>query len=93
MSVARAQTEIDSREFGSWLAFNEIEPTGSEIDDIRLASLKSFIGSCHGANIPLKELILIWDHGESEPADRNVAAKALDIFKGLAELGKARGGK
>lgn len=35
MSVRRAQTEIDSAEFTDWIAFYDLEPWGSGIEDLR----------------------------------------------------------
>ncbi|WP_438396485.1 phage tail assembly protein T [Caballeronia sp. DA-9] len=35
MSVRRAQQEIDSAEFTDWLAFYDLEPWGSGIEDLR----------------------------------------------------------
>ncbi|MDR5801204.1 hypothetical protein [Caballeronia sp. LZ001] len=35
MSVARCQTEVDSAEFNEWLAYYQIEPFGTQMDDMR----------------------------------------------------------
>lgn len=47
MSVARAQAEIDSREFAEWIAFGELEPFGPERDDLRSAIVASTVANAN----------------------------------------------
>ncbi|WP_150558866.1 phage tail assembly protein T [Pandoraea bronchicola] len=35
MSVARCQAEVSGAEFGEWLAYYQIEPFGTRVDDLR----------------------------------------------------------
>ncbi|SAK65381.1 hypothetical protein AWB80_03067 [Caballeronia pedi] len=35
MSVARCQAEVDSAEFTEWLAYHQIEPFGTQMEDLR----------------------------------------------------------
>lgn len=39
MSVAQAQVAVDSQEFVEWIAFEQIDPWGSERADLRFAQL------------------------------------------------------
>ncbi|SDR19123.1 hypothetical protein SAMN05443245_3438 [Paraburkholderia fungorum] len=35
MSVARCQSEVSSAEFTDWLAYHQVEPFGTQMDDLR----------------------------------------------------------
>lgn len=45
MSVRRAQAEIDSAEFGEWVAFYSIEPFGDRTADFRAGVLASTVAN------------------------------------------------
>lgn len=45
MSVKRARREIDSDEFGRWLAYGEIEPFGPLRDDLRAGMVAAIIAN------------------------------------------------
>jgi hypothetical protein len=46
-SVRQAQEEIDSAEFGEWIAFYSIEPFGDRIEDLRAGIIASAIANCN----------------------------------------------
>jgi len=46
--VRQLQSEIDSREFAEWLAFNEIEPFGDPMKDLRMGILASTVANSAG---------------------------------------------
>jgi len=43
MSVARCQAEVSSAEFADWLAYHQIEPFGSQMDDLRAGAVTAAI--------------------------------------------------
>ncbi|MDR6447485.1 hypothetical protein J2794_003601 [Paraburkholderia terricola] len=43
MSVARCQAEVSSAEFADWLAYHQIEPFGSQMDDLRAGAVAAAI--------------------------------------------------
>ncbi|WP_321919307.1 phage tail assembly protein T [Paraburkholderia tropica] len=45
MSVRRAQQEIDSEEFGRWIAFYELEPWGNPVEDLRVGAQLSMVAN------------------------------------------------
>lgn len=47
MSVARAQREIDSREFAEWMAYSIIEPFGPEREDQRAGMVAALIANVY----------------------------------------------
>jgi hypothetical protein len=43
MSVARCQAEVSSAEFAEWLAYHQIEPFGTRMDDLRAGAFTAAI--------------------------------------------------
>jgi len=43
MSVARCQMEVSSAEFTDWLSYHQIEPFGSQMDDLRAGAVTAAI--------------------------------------------------
>ena len=61
MSVARAQREIDAREFAEWMAYDNIEPFGEQRADWRIAQLCCLVANSLGGKGPpatLKEFMM-----------------------------------
>ena len=46
--MAQAQYEIDSREFAGWMAFSQLEPFGSEMEDLRAGIIASTVANVFG---------------------------------------------
>ncbi|WP_042297113.1 phage tail assembly protein T [Paraburkholderia bannensis] len=47
MSVSRAQREIDSVEFAHWMAYYNIEPFGTPIENLRMGIVASTMANIH----------------------------------------------
>lgn len=47
MSVARAKREIDSVEFAHWMAYYNIEPFGTPIENLRMGIVASTMANIH----------------------------------------------
>jgi hypothetical protein len=92
MSVARAQTEVSSAEFGEWVAFFSLEPFGDRMADLRAGVIAStFANVNRGKDTPpFKPLDLIpWvdiPEAANAPPPEAVAASVFGI--NLAELKK-----
>lgn len=94
MSVARAQMEISSAEFGEWVAFFSLEPFGDRIADLRTGVVASTVANVNrGKDTPaFKPLDFIpWVDPTPEkppeaPPPEAIAASVFGI--NLAELKK-----
>lgn len=74
MSVARAQREIDSREFSQWMAYHKLHPLGN--DDWRAAMLAWVVASVHGAKMRIEDFFR-----ETEPPQ----PKSVDALRTMFE--------
>jgi len=55
-TIREAQARCDSREFSEWLAFDELEPSGKHLDDLRWGVLLSmFFNANKSRNTPKKK--------------------------------------
>jgi len=65
MSVARAQCEINSKEFGEWLAYEEISPGDPERADLRAAliscTMANVMKAKKGKPLQIKDFLLKFD--------------------------------
>ena len=84
MPLARAKQEITREEYLIWEAEFGIHPWGSEIDDIRLASMKGFTAAIRGIETSkLGDLELKW---YQETPKENIALKVNTIWAAIAKV-------
>jgi len=76
MTVREAQARITSPEFSEWIAYNRLDPIGSERDDVRTAMLATLIANawCRGKGQPpfhVDDFMPKWDNTpeRADPAD------------------------
>lgn len=85
-SVREAQQKVNSREFTEWLAFEDIEPSAPQRDDVRTAkqsmdivqTMVNLWGSKKQRRLPLKDFMLDVDQWESQDEkDRKSRVKRI----------------
>lgn len=93
MSVRRAQLEIDSREFGEWIAYNQISPGGPERADARAALIACTVANATprkgGRRYKIKDFLLNFGK-QAAPVRRkaeDIKAKLLH-WKGMYDQGR-----
>jgi len=86
MSVARTQREISSREFGEWMAYDEISPGDPERADLRAAliscTMANVMKTKKGRPLQIKNFLLKFDLPARKTAEE-VKAKLLSWKAGL----------
>lgn len=93
MSVARAQIEVSSAEFGEWIAFFSLEPFGDRIADLRAGEIASVIANVNRGKDtpPYKPLDFVpWvqvPETSNAPPPEAIAASVFGV--NLAELKKS----
>ena len=89
MSVARAQCEINSKEFGEWLAYEEISPGDPERADLRAAliscTMANVMKAKKGKPLQIKNFLLKFD----QPVRRTVEEVKAKLFSWKSSLAGA----
>jgi len=80
MSVARAQREIDSREFAEWMSYHqEVEPLGPVRADAAISILAHVLARCHG-NKSSKPSDFMPTYEDERPSDAQLSAKMYALL-------------
>lgn len=87
MSLKDCQRQIDSREFGEWMARERMEPRGRERGDIQAALIASVIANVNRGKrsrpFKIKDFVLRWQRrGGKQQSVNDMRA----IFKTYADI-------
>jgi len=89
MSVVRAQREINSREFGEWMAYDEISPGDPERADLRAAliswTMATVMKAKKGKPLQIKNFLLKFN----QPARRTIEEVRAKLFSWKAGMAGA----
>lgn len=85
MSVKRAQYEIDCNEFAEWMAFNELEPFGEEVESIRSGIVAATVARAAGAKKVKIEDYMMIPKATKEPKEPMSQDAIFNAFKSLAK--------
>jgi hypothetical protein len=83
MSVGRAQREISSREFGEWMAYEEMDPGEPERSDLRAALIACTIANTaltkRSKPYDIQDFLLKFDEVRAKPTSQKEASRELRI--------------
>lgn len=88
MSVRRAQQEISAAEFAEWQAYNRLEPSGPDTEDLRFGALCALIAnSFRGKGRAAKPEDFMMVDRTTTPEEQSVAVMKANLAMYLKTAG------
>jgi len=80
MSVRRCQSEVSSREFSEWIAFNKFSPIGEQQANHRSAVQCSITAASFGGGNKFKPSDFIIEYGDEKKQDIGLLEAQFDSY-------------